>query len=86
MTSKAQGYTLGVHALIACALIAAATVLGWHKTIDSQAVVAIFSAVLGLVGGSAGTLAVVGFNQTPPNTVEVNATETTEPGDGHTAP
>jgi len=65
VSSRAQSVTLIVHAVIGLALIAAATVLAWHKTIDSQAVVAIFGTVIGLVGGSAGTLALVGF-QTPP--------------------
>ena len=77
MDSRAQGWTLIAHLIIGLALIAAATVLAWHKTIDSQAVVAIFGTVIGLVGGSAGTLALVGF-QTPP-TAAVRPPETGVP-------
>jgi hypothetical protein len=74
--------TLLVHALIALALLGSATVLAWHKTIDSQAYVAIVGVVTGLVGGSAGTLALVGFNQPPPNSVKTQTIETTDPPAG----
>jgi hypothetical protein len=70
VTSLAQSVTLAIHAVIGLALIAAATVLSWHGTIDPQSTVAIFGTVIGLVGGSAGTLALVGFQQPPPNTVQ----------------
>ena len=65
--SRAQSITLLIHAVIALALIGVAAVLAWHGTIDGQALTAILGTAVGLVGGSAGTLAVVGFQQTPPS-------------------
>ena len=67
MTSRAEAITLIVHAVIALALIGVAAALAWHGTIDGQALTAILGTAVGLVGGSAGTLAVVGF-QSPPQT------------------
>lgn len=78
MTSRAQSVTLLVHAVIGLAIIGAATYLAHDSVIDSQAVVAIFGTVIGLVGGSAGTLAVVGFQQAPANGIKAQVTGTTE--------
>lgn len=80
MTSRAQSVTLIVHAVIGLAIIATSTGLAWHGTIDSQAVIAIFGTVIGLVGGSAGTLAVVGFQQPPSNGVRAQIAETDDHG------
>lgn len=79
MTSRAQAITLLIHAAIALALLVCATVLAWHKTIDSQAYVAIISTVVGLVGGSAGTLALVGFQQPPANGIKATVQESVPP-------
>jgi len=79
MTSRAQSITLAVHALLALALLGSASGLAWHKTIDSQAYVAIISTVVGLVGGSAGTLALVGFQQPPANGVKAQISESSSP-------
>lgn len=73
MSQKAQMVTLAVHGVILVALLAVVAALGWHGSIGEQATVAILSGVLGLVGGSAGTLAVQGFTNPPPNTVQVQA-------------
>lgn len=80
MTPNAQAWTLAIHAVIALALIGAASVLAWHGDIDAQAITGIFGAVIGLVGGSAGTLAVVGFNQPAPNGARVQVSEQAHEG------
>jgi hypothetical protein len=77
MTQRAQSVTLIVHGVIIVVLIAAVTALAWEGKIGEQAVVAVISAVLGLVGGSAGTLAVQGFTQAPPNTIKADVTTDT---------
>lgn len=81
MTPKAQAVTLIVHAVILVAIIGAVVALAWDGHMGEQAAVGLLSAVLGLVGGSAGTLAVVGFQQPPPNGVKAQVTETTPPTD-----
>jgi hypothetical protein len=73
VSSRGQSITLIVHAVIALALIGVAAVLAWHGTIDGQALTAILGTAVGLVGGSAGTLAVVGFQQSPPGSPTVTA-------------
>jgi hypothetical protein len=82
VTSRAQSITLIVHAVLALALIGAATVLAWHGTIDGQALTAILGTAVGLVGGSAGTLAVVGFNQTPATPTSVTGPSPSVPAPG----
>jgi hypothetical protein len=79
MTSRGQAITLIVHGVLIVAVLAAATVLAWHKSIGEQATVGIIEVVLGLIGGSAGTLAVQAFVQPPPQTVQVQASEPATP-------
>ena len=79
MTQRGQTITLVVHGVILVALLAVVAVLGWHGSIGEQATVAILSGVVGLVGGSAGTLAVQGFTNPAPNTVEVSASTPAAP-------
>lgn len=71
MSQKTQSIVLIVHAVIIVALLACVTALAWEGKIGEQAVVAVIGAVLGLVGGSAGTLAVQGFTQ---NTLNADTT------------
>lgn len=77
MTPKAQAVTLIVHGVILVAVLAAVTLLAWDGKIGEQAAIAVISSILGLVGGSAGTLAVQSFLQAPPDTVQANVSETT---------
>jgi CHASE2 domain-containing sensor protein len=79
VNARAQAITLIVHGVIILALLAVVAVLAWHSSIGEQATVAILSGVLGLVGGSAGTLAVQGFNQPAPNGVKAVVNETKPP-------
>jgi uncharacterized membrane protein len=67
MTSRAQNITLIVHGVILAGILVVVALLGWHGSIGEQATVGLLGSVLGLVGGSAGTLAVVGFNQPAPD-------------------
>jgi uncharacterized membrane protein YeaQ/YmgE (transglycosylase-associated protein family) len=79
VNARAQAVTLIVHAVIIVCLIAGVVALAWHNKIGEQATVGILSAVLGLVGGSAGTLAVQGFAQPAPNGVKAVVNESKAP-------
>lgn len=58
--SATQRYGPAVIALLGVGVIVAATVLCALHDLDGQAVVALFGAAIGLVGGGAGSLAAVG--------------------------
>ena len=58
MNGKQTLYVLAAQAAVATVTIIGATVLGWHGSLDSATIAAIYGAVIGLVGGSAGTLGV----------------------------
>lgn len=77
MTSRAQALTLLVHAVVVVAVLAAVTLLAWDGKVGEQATIGIIATILGLAGGSAGTLAVQSFLQAPPGTVQANVSETT---------
>lgn len=51
-----------VHAALVSLIVAAATVLAALHDVDAQAYTAIIGTAVGLIGGSAGSLAIVGFN------------------------
>jgi len=59
VSSTAQAWVLAVHGVISVALIGAATFLAYSGSLDPQSVATIFGAAIGLVGGSAGSLAVL---------------------------
>jgi len=63
VTSRSQALTLAVHAVLAVVIIVSATVLLGLHDLDASSYTALIGTALGLLGGSAGTLAVVGFQQ-----------------------
>lgn len=62
VTARQQSITLLVHGIIVVFIVTAATVLAALHDLDAQAYTAIIGTSIGLVGGSAGSLAIVGFN------------------------
>ena len=62
MTPRGQAITLLVHAVLVSLIVSAATVLAALHDVDAQAYTAIIGTAVGLIGGSAGSLAIVGFN------------------------
>ncbi len=58
--SRSQTYVLGLHMVVGVLVIVAATVLAALHDLDAQAAVAIYGAAIGLAGGSAGSLAMLG--------------------------
>lgn len=62
VTARGQAVTLIVHAALVALIVAAATVLAALHDVDAQAYTAIVGTAVGLIGGSAGSLAIVGFN------------------------
>ena len=56
MRLSPQTFVLFAHAGMGLAIVTAATVLGALHDLDAQAVVAIYGAAIGLVGGSAAAL------------------------------
>ena len=62
VTPRGQAITLVVHAVLVSLIVTAATVLAGLHDIDAQAYTAIIGTAVGLIGGSAGSLAIVGFN------------------------
>lgn len=62
VNGRQQAITLLVHGAIVVIIVAAATVLAALKDLDAQAYTAIIGTSMGLVGGSAGSLAIVGFS------------------------
>lgn len=60
MSGRQSIYVLGFHAGLAGSIVIAATVLGYHGTLDSATVAAIFAAALGFAGGTASSLGSLG--------------------------
>ena len=63
VNGKQQAIVLLIHGMIAVALVAAATFLAYEHDLDSQSLATILGAAIGLVGGSAGSFAIVGLTQ-----------------------
>lgn len=62
VNGRQQAITLIVHGVIVVFIVSAATVLAALHDLDAQAFTAIIGTSMGLVGGSAGSLAIVGFS------------------------
>lgn len=60
MTGRQSILILAFHGAIVTVLVIAATVLGFHGTLDASAVTAIFGAALGFAGGTASSLGSLG--------------------------
>jgi hypothetical protein len=61
VNGRQQLYVLLVHAVLSVFVVVAVTVLAILHDLEPQAVTTLFGVAVGLVGGSAGSLAVVGF-------------------------
>jgi len=60
VTGKQNLVQLGIYGAIAFAAVIGAVVLGWHGTLNSDAVAAILTGALALAGGAAASQSVVG--------------------------
>ena len=60
MNGRQALYVMALHGSIALACVVAATVLGFHGSLDGQTVAVIFGTAVGLAGGSASSLGALG--------------------------
>lgn len=79
VNGRQQSLVLLVHGVIACVLIAAATFLSYSHDLDGQSLAVILGGALGLVGGSAGSYAILSLSNGHSSNGTAQATPTAAP-------